>query len=82
VIAFLTHVEEVCGDDARFLHKGLTSSDLLDTTLAIQLRAASDLLLADVGRVLAALETGRSSTSSRPASAAATASTPSPRPSG
>jgi adenylosuccinate lyase len=39
-----------------FLHKGLTSSDLLDTTLAVQLRAASDLLLADVDRVLAALE--------------------------
>jgi adenylosuccinate lyase len=56
VIAFLTHVEEVCGEDARFLHKGLTSSDLLDTTLAVQLRAASDLLLADVDRVLAALE--------------------------
>lgn len=56
VIAFLTHVEEVCGADARFLHKGLTSSDLLDTTLAIQLRAAADLLLDDLDRVLAALE--------------------------
>src|SRR4051794_38381898 len=56
VIAFLTHVEEVCGEDARFLHLGLTSSDLLDTTLAIQLRRAADLLLADLDRVLAALE--------------------------
>jgi adenylosuccinate lyase len=56
VIAFLTHVEEVCGEDARFLHLGLTSSDLLDTTLAIQLQRAADLLLADLDRVLAALE--------------------------
>src|SRR4051812_1805032 len=56
VIAFLTHVEEVCGEDARFLHLGLTSSDLLDTTLAVQLRRAADLLLADLDRVLAALE--------------------------
>jgi adenylosuccinate lyase len=56
VIAFLTHVEEVCGEDARFLHLGLTSSDLLDSTLAIQLQRAADLLLADLDRVLAALE--------------------------
>jgi adenylosuccinate lyase len=56
VIAFLAHVEEVCGEDARFLHLGLTSSDLLDTTLAIQLQRAADLLLADLDRVLAALE--------------------------
>jgi adenylosuccinate lyase len=56
VIAFLTHVEEVCGEAARFLHLGLTSSDLLDTTLAIQLRRAADLLLDDIDRVLAALE--------------------------
>src|SRR4051795_2603443 len=56
VIAFLTHAEEVCGEDARFLHLGLTSSDLLDTTLAVQLRRAADLLLADLDRVLAALE--------------------------
>ncbi len=56
VIAFLSHVEEVVGGDARYLHLGLTSSDLLDTTFALQLREASDLLLAGIDRVLAALE--------------------------
>jgi adenylosuccinate lyase len=56
VIAFLTHVEEVCGEDARLLHLGLTSSDLLDTTLSIQLRRAAELLLDDLDAVLAALE--------------------------
>lgn len=56
VIAFLTHVEEVAGEEARFLHLGMTSSDLLDTTLAIQLSQASDLLLADVDEVLGHLE--------------------------
>ena len=56
VIAFLTHVEEVAGEEARFLHLGMTSSDLLDTTLAIQLTQASDLLLADVDEVLRQLE--------------------------
>ena len=56
VIAFLTHVETIVGEAARFLHLGLTSSDLLDTTLAIQLVRASDLLLADVDHVLATLE--------------------------
>lgn len=55
VIAFLTHVEEVCGPDARVLHLGMTSSDLLDTALAIQLRRATDLLLADLDGLLAAL---------------------------
>ena len=55
VIAFLTHVEEVCGADARFLHLGLTSSDLLDTALAVQLTRSTDLLLDGVERVLAAL---------------------------
>ncbi|MFO1071546.1 MAG: adenylosuccinate lyase [Geminicoccaceae bacterium] len=55
VIAFLTHVEAVCGPEARFLHLGLTSSDLLDTTLAIQLTRAADLILADLDAVLAAL---------------------------
>jgi adenylosuccinate lyase len=57
VIAFLSHVEEVAGEEARFLHLGMTSSDLLDTTLAIQLTQASDLLLADVDGVLRHLET-------------------------
>jgi adenylosuccinate lyase len=56
VIAFLTHVEAVIGADARYLHLGLTSSDLLDTTFALQLREASDLLLAGIDRVLAALK--------------------------
>ena len=56
VIAFLTQVERVVGEDARFLHLGMTSSDLLDTTFALQLRDAADLLLADVEALLAALE--------------------------
>jgi adenylosuccinate lyase len=56
VIAFLTHVEQVCGEEARFLHLGLTSSDLLDTTLAIQLDRAADLILRDLDDVQAALE--------------------------
>ncbi len=55
VIAFLTHVAEIVGPEARFLHVGMTSSDVLDTCLAVQLVRASDLLLADVDRVLAAL---------------------------
>jgi adenylosuccinate lyase len=55
VIAFLSHVEQVVGADARYLHLGLTSSDLLDTTFALQLRDASDLLLAEIDAVLAAL---------------------------
>ncbi len=56
VIAFLTHVEQLCGEEARYLHLGLTSSDLLDTTLAVQLTRASDLILQDLDAVLAALE--------------------------
>jgi adenylosuccinate lyase len=56
VIAFLTHVEQVCGAEARFLHLGLTSSDLLDTTLAIQLERASDLILEQIDALLDALE--------------------------
>ena len=55
VIAFLTHVEEICGAEARHLHLGLTSSDLLDTTLAIQLARSTDLLLQGLDRLLAAL---------------------------
>jgi adenylosuccinate lyase len=57
VIAFLTHVSETVGEEARFLHQGMTSSDVLDTCLAVQLARASDLLVAGVDRVLAALET-------------------------
>ena len=56
VIAFLTHVAEIVGDEARFLHQGMTSSDVLDTCFAVQLARSSDLLLAGVDRVLAALE--------------------------
>ena len=57
VIAFLTHLAEIVGPDARFVHQGMTSSDVLDTCLAIQLARASDLLIAGVDRVLAAIET-------------------------
>src|SRR6266508_986049 len=56
VIAFLTFVEEKGGPAARHLHKGMTSSDVLDTTLAVQLRDAAGLLLAGVDRVLAAVK--------------------------
>jgi adenylosuccinate lyase len=56
VIAFLTHVSEVVGPEARFLHQGMTSSDVLDTCLAVQLSRASDMLIADVDLVLAALK--------------------------
>ena len=57
VIAFLTHLAEIIGnDEARFVHQGMTSSDVLDTTLNIQLVRASDLLLTGVDRVLAALK--------------------------
>jgi adenylosuccinate lyase len=56
VIAFLTHLAEFIGADARFVHLGLTSSDVLDTCLAVQLRRASDILIADVDALLAALK--------------------------
>jgi adenylosuccinate lyase len=56
VIAFLTHVAEIVGPEARFLHQGMTSSDVLDTCLSVQLRRASDLLIEDVDRLLAALK--------------------------
>jgi adenylosuccinate lyase len=57
VIAFLTHVSETVGEEARFLHQGMTSSDVLDTCFAVQLARSADLLVAGVDRVLAALET-------------------------
>jgi adenylosuccinate lyase len=69
VIAFLTHVTELVGPEARFLHQGMTSSDVNDTALAVQLSRATDLLIDDVDLVMAAR------------SAAATASTPSRPPS-
>jgi adenylosuccinate lyase len=55
VIAFLTNLAEHVGPEARFVHQGMTSSDVLDTCLAVQLAQASDLLLADLDRLLAAL---------------------------
>jgi len=58
VIAFLTHLAEIIGnDEARFVHQGMTSSDVLDTTFNIQLVRAADLLLAGMDRVLEALKT-------------------------
>ncbi|MFD1326570.1 adenylosuccinate lyase [Mycoplana ramosa] len=56
VIAFLTHLAEIVGPDARFVHQGMTSSDVLDTTFNIQLVRAADILLAGLDRVLAALK--------------------------
>jgi adenylosuccinate lyase len=56
VIAFLTWVAEQVGEEARFMHQGMTSSDVLDTCLAVQLARASDLLLADLDQLLAALK--------------------------
>ncbi len=57
VIAFLTNLAEHVGEPARFVHQGMTSSDVLDTCLAVQLAQASDLLLTELDRLLAALET-------------------------
>ena len=56
VIAFLTWVAEQVGDEARFMHQGMTSSDVLDTTLNLQLVRAADLLLADLDALLAAVK--------------------------
>jgi hypothetical protein len=56
VIAFLTHLAEFIGPDARFVHQGMTSSDVLDTCLAVQLSARRDMLIADVDALLAALK--------------------------
>src|ERR1700755_665951 len=56
VIAFLTHVTQIVGPEARFLHQGMTSSDVNDTALAVQLSRATDLLIEDVELVLAALK--------------------------
>jgi adenylosuccinate lyase len=56
VIAFLTNLAEHVGPEARFVHQGMTSSDVLDTCLAVQLTQAADLLLADLDAVLAALK--------------------------
>src|SRR6185437_1237964 len=56
VIAFLTWLAEAIGEDSRYVHQGLTSSDVLDTCLSVQLTQAADLLLADLDAVLAALK--------------------------
>ena len=56
VIAFLTNLAEYIGEDARFIHQGMTSSDILDTTLSIQLRNASDILLNDIDKLLKTLK--------------------------
>src|SRR5207253_3532277 len=56
VIAFLTHLAEIVGPDARFVHQGLTSSDVLDTCFNVQLVRAADLLIADADALLQALK--------------------------
>jgi adenylosuccinate lyase len=56
VIAFLTHLAEIVGPEARFVHQGMTSSDVLDTCLNVQLTRAADLLIEDIDKVLAALK--------------------------
>src|SRR5690349_2437060 len=56
VIAFLTHLAEIVGPEARFVHQGMTSSDVLDTCFNVQLTRAADILIEDIDRVLAALK--------------------------
>ncbi len=56
VIAFLTHLASFIGDDARFVHQGMTSSDVLDTCLSVQLTQAADLLLNDIDKLLETLK--------------------------
>jgi hypothetical protein len=56
VIAFLTHLAEIVGPEARFVHQGMTSSDVLDTCFNVQLTRAADLLLEDIDALLAALK--------------------------
>jgi adenylosuccinate lyase len=56
VIAFLTHLSEIVGPEARFVHQGMTSSDVLDTCLSVQLARAADILIADTDALLAALK--------------------------
>src|SRR3972149_3694836 len=55
VIAFLTSVAEHVGHESRFIHKGLTSSDVLDTALALQMREASDIIIKDIKTLVATL---------------------------
>src|SRR3954463_15240688 len=56
VIAFLTHLAEIVGPEARFVHQGMPSSDVLDTCLNVQLTRAADILLGDVEKLLEALK--------------------------
>jgi len=56
VLAFTTHLAEIVGPDARFVHQGMTSSDVLDTCFNVQLTRAADILIADLDKVLAALK--------------------------
>src|SRR5213592_1451562 len=56
VIAFLTHLAEIIGPEARFVHQGMTSSDVLDTCLSVQLVRAADLLIDDIDKLLEALK--------------------------
>ena len=56
VIAFLTHLSERVGEGSRFIHQGMTSSDVLDTTFSLQLRAAADILLNDLDKLLSVLK--------------------------
>ena len=66
VIAFLTHVEELAGEPARWLHLGMTSSDVLDAALAIQLREAADEILSGIDRAAGGPgEKGRGRTGAR-----------------
>lgn len=57
VIAFLTHLAEIVGPEARFVHQGMTSSDVLDTCFNVQLTRATDILIADIDKLLGALKT-------------------------
>src|SRR5258705_996544 len=56
VVAFLTHLAEIVGPEARFVHAGMTSSDVLDTCFNVQLKRAADILIADLDKLLAALK--------------------------
>src|SRR5689334_13651855 len=56
VIAFLTHLSEIVGPEARFVHQGMTSSDVLDTCLNVQLTRAADILIADIDKLLEAIK--------------------------
>src|SRR6195256_970177 len=56
VIAFLPHVAEIVGPEARFMHSGMTSSDVLDTCFNVQLKRSADILIADLDALLAALK--------------------------